>query len=688
MSATLRKLWICVLAGVLATLAGPAFALGLGRIQVKSQINQPLLAEIPVISNDPAELDQLQARLASPDTFARIGLEAPRGVVSDLHFTVGLDARGQPVIRVTSSVPVQQPLLTFLVEVDWGLGRLVRLYSALLDTPRTVAAPMQPPIEAPLAAPSNTILRAPQPPTPAPEPAAATAAAPVADAAAANAPASVPADSATETTPVAAASPEAAPPPPANEIAPPPPAAAAATGTASAAAAAPVHGEYGPVKAGDTLSKLAGELGAPGYSLDQTMLALLRANPDAFINDNINLIKRGAVLRMPQPQELSQYSAAQAAVVVHEQIGHWREMRRPLTQPAALAGVAAAIAAAPARPVDPAAASRTPRRADARLEIVPPSASSGRRAGTKSGIETGGEGDMLRQQELQQAKETLAARDGEIQELKTRLAEMEKLQHEQQQLIALKDGKLAEVQQNLAAGQKQATATTATPPPPAAAPPQYIWPWAIAMLALVLLLGWWLMRRKPQHESRAPRTSPRPSFDTATLAASLPQADDAPVPSHVPRPPAASSPAPRAPVAAAPSRAPRVRAAAAKPAPAPAVPPPTWHAVDGEPLGPARAARIARAAPAAAASHAPAPAPAPEAEAAAADVAPTAPVAEAAAAVAEAPAAPAGAERIELARAYLDLGDVDTARSLLREVVDGDSASARDEALRLLRGLA
>src|SRR3546814_11322148 len=85
----------------------------------------------------------------------------------------------------------------------------------------------------------------------------------------------------------------------------------------------------------------------------------------------------------------------------------------------------------------------TPATADARLEIVPPSGDDARQAGTRSGIQAGGEGDML--QELQQTKETLAARDAEVQDLKTRVAELEKLQQDQQQLIALKDGKLAKL---------------------------------------------------------------------------------------------------------------------------------------------------------------------------------------------------------------------------------------------------
>ncbi|NUS38368.1 MAG: hypothetical protein HOQ02_05025, partial [Lysobacter sp.] len=153
MNQTLRR----ALAIVLAVAAGPASALGLGQIQVKSHPGQPLLAEIPIVSSDPSELQGLQVQLASPETFQRIGLEPPQGDVSQLHFEPAIDAQGRPVIRITSPAPVQQPLLTFLLEVDWSGGRLVREYSALVDTPRTVAAPGQPPIEAPTVATPNTI---------------------------------------------------------------------------------------------------------------------------------------------------------------------------------------------------------------------------------------------------------------------------------------------------------------------------------------------------------------------------------------------------------------------------------------------------------------------------------------------------------------------------------------------------
>jgi len=619
----LRTAWVLLL---LALVAGPAFALGLGQIEVKSQRDQPLLAEIPIISSDPAELENLQARLASPETFARIGLEPPQGVVSDLQFTVALDAQGRPVIRVTSAVPVQQPLLTFLIEVDWGEGRLVREYSALLDAPRTVSAPAQPPIQAPTVAPPNTIVREPETPV---------AATPVA-----------PAPPAPEPTPGAPPAPTPAPAqpletaPPSTDIVstpPPPPAAAPAPTPAPAPVAqGGSEGEYA-VKPGDTLSEIAGGIASSGYTLDQTMLALLRANPDAFIGGNINLVKQGAVLRVPAAGELASLGADEAAVMVRDQIEQWREARQPAPQPAALAGD---DGAAPARAVS---TNNAPRVADARLEIVPPSSNSGRRAGTRSGIDAGGEGDMLRQ-DLQQTKETLAARDSEVEDLKARVADLEKLQQQQQQLITLKDSELAAAQQRLAASNQQAAApaTSVSTQAPASADSgnAMVWVWSgVALLALGLL-AWWLSQRR-----RRPIELAR-TFNTAAMAASIPSTTGKPVAGT---PPAdVEEPVKPTFVEAAPKAAPEPVAA---PTPAPAwnanaAVMPTWHA----------------------------------------DASTTTKAADTAASPES--ALPAGQERIELARAYIDLGDVDTARSLLREVVDNGDSDARGEASRLLRELA
>ncbi|WP_425478341.1 type IV pilus assembly protein FimV, partial [Stenotrophomonas pictorum] len=138
-------------------------ALGLGDIRVLSKPGQPFLAEIPIISSDPGELENATVGLASPVTFERVGLARPQGLVSELQFQFAQDREGRAVIRVTSAAPVQVPALGFLIEVDWGQGRLVREYSALVAAPETATAVAEPVIEAPAAAPSNLIVREPEP---------------------------------------------------------------------------------------------------------------------------------------------------------------------------------------------------------------------------------------------------------------------------------------------------------------------------------------------------------------------------------------------------------------------------------------------------------------------------------------------------------------------------------------------
>ncbi|HWS79026.1 MAG TPA: fimbrial protein FimV, partial [Thermomonas sp.] len=182
------KLKVAVATALLLA-AGNVAALGLGQIEVKSRLNQPLLAEIPIISTTPGELEALQARLASPETFRRVGLAPPSGAAANLQFSLGSDARGRPVIRVTTVAPVNQAVLNFLVEVDWGQGRLVREYSAMVDAPRTTSAPVQPAISAPVVAAPNVVQRPAEPaPVVVPPPAPAR---PVAPAAVAPAPAPI-----------------------------------------------------------------------------------------------------------------------------------------------------------------------------------------------------------------------------------------------------------------------------------------------------------------------------------------------------------------------------------------------------------------------------------------------------------------------------------------------------------------
>lgn len=564
----------------LALLSNVALALGLGEIRVKSHPGQPLLAEIPIISSEPGELEQLRARLASPVTFERVGLPRPQGLVNELDFAVALDDAGRPVVRVTSRTAVDVPAVNFLIEVDWGQGRLVREYSALVSAPGTLAAAGQPVIDAPTAAPSDTISR--------------------------------PVEPAVAASPEPAPAPQAPPEAPPARPAPVPTPAVAATQTPSVVPG----GTLAPVRRGQALSQIAAPLAREqGYTLDQAMVALLRANPEAFINGNLNLLKQGAVLRVPEAAEAQTILESEAAALVRSQIAEWRSARAPIPQPAAVVEPAA-------RPL-PAAPARAPAVADARLEIAP-AATSTSGSGTQSGVSAGGEGEMLANEQLQQSKEDLAAREAEVQELRSQVADLEKLKAQQEKLLAMKDSDLAAAQQRLA----QSNGSDGGVP---------VWAWAGFGLLFVGALAWGFAQRRqrlsPAPVSRNPVFGKAPADSRAAeLAAVMPQAataekDPAPAPSPVLEPAVIVPPA----------------AVAPKPTPKPApAPGPTWHAGGG-----------------AAAAVTPQPT----------------------------PQAPAGRDRLELAVAYLDLGDVATARDLLNEVVAGNDAIARDEALQLLRDI-
>ncbi|WP_372192103.1 FimV family protein [Xanthomonas axonopodis pv. desmodiigangetici] len=641
---------------LLMACSGAAMALGLGDIRVLSKPGQPLVAEIPVISNEPGELDNARVALASATTFARVGLERPQGLVSNLQFQFAQDARGRAVIRVTSSQAVDQPAINFLIEVEWGQGRLVREYSALVDAPNTAAAIAEPAIEAPRAGSSNAIAREP---------------APVAAPAAQD-----------------------------NARAEP---AARATGSASAASATQAGDALPAVRAGQTLSEIAAAVArSSGHSLDQTMLALLRTNPDAFINGNINRLKQGAVLRTPQEDALAQVGAAEAAVMVREQAAQWRQARSAVPQPAE----AGAAAAATPPPATPAAAAGN----GARLEIAPAVASQTNKAGVTSGTSAEGEGEMAANQQLQQAKEDIATRDAELQDLRTRVADLEKLKQQQQALIAMKDS-------DLAAAQKRLSET------PAAAQQGGGFPlWLIGGLVLIVaaVVAWLAARRrKPSPLPPLPRRQFDFVLPGAPVQAAEPQeATQATEPSepdvvhetefeqadlrdeeraHDAQQPL-SDVLRREPLPSEPAAAPMAvnsddwRALRAAP-PVVATPPQDSAPVD--------------------AAQAP-PHPASEAvEASHADVAPTigdvpstaSPVAVATqdsldferppAAPSAAPSpsasrdvASAGRDRLELAVAYMDLGDKDTARGLLLEVAATGDDATRAEAAELLERLA
>src|SRR6266446_6089119 len=111
-----------------------SWALGLGEIHLKSALNEPMNAEIDLIAATPDELTALRASLAGRDAFTRYGIERPP-FLSTLTFKVGKGKDGRDTLLVHSTDAIPEPFVTFLVEVNWARGRLMREYTVLLDPP-------------------------------------------------------------------------------------------------------------------------------------------------------------------------------------------------------------------------------------------------------------------------------------------------------------------------------------------------------------------------------------------------------------------------------------------------------------------------------------------------------------------------------------------------------------------------
>jgi pilus assembly protein FimV len=457
-------------------------AQSLGQIQVKSNLDQPLLAEVPLLSQTAGDTRNVQVSLASAEAYGRAGVDRA-GVPAGLQFAVVNNAQGQAVIRITSTAPVSEPYIDLLLDVKGGSGSVVREVTLLLD-PANAPAPAVAAPRSPAAAPASA--------TPAPRATAAAAVAP------------------------------ATPAPRAERTERPEPARHAASSAGSAPA-----GSFPAVQKGQTLSVFAKQLAGHGGDMNQALVALQKANPDAFYRDNMNALKAGAVLRVPAPADVSGLSAAEASSQVRRQAEDWRGG-------AARAPSAVADAAAGNAPTGKA----TGKTAEDRLALVP--AKGGDSSATRAGVADGKSQAALAslRQELARSQESLTALQQQGDELKSRVNDLEGINEKNQRLLSLKDNEIAELQHKLADARKAANL------PPVA-------PVAAASVARA-----------------APAPAPAASVAKAATAATPPvAAASAPVPAGsavlTTTPLAEAKPA--APVAAAPKPAPRI----APPAPVP-----------------------------------------------------------------------------------------------------------------------
>ena len=236
--------------------APAAFSLGLGRLQLKSSLNQAFSAEIEIINRERLGVEEILPNLATQEDFDRLNVERTFELY-DLRFDVVSGADGRTVIRVNSRDPIVEPFLNFVIEVIWPSGRLVREYTVLLDPPVLTTS-------------SVRKIQWPQ----------------------------------------------------------------ATTGDEEneqlqrlSLSAEQVNPWQTMTGAGDTLWQIASRIRPDkSVSVQQIMLALQRANPDAFIADNINRLKAGYRLELPDLNAIEASSQPEAIREVALQNDRYNEM--------------------------------------------------------------------------------------------------------------------------------------------------------------------------------------------------------------------------------------------------------------------------------------------------------------------------------------------------------------------------
>ncbi len=393
---------VLAIAAATALTTEMAHALGLGEVTLQSSLNQPLIAEIELLDANSLAPGEVIPVLASLEEFNRAGIDR-QYFLTDLKFTPVLRPNGKSVIQVSSSKPVREPYLNFLVEVLWPSGRLLREYTLLLDpplySPETAAAAAP---QLPISAPSRTV-----------EPV---------------------------------------------RSAPARPSATRSTAVQSVSAPQSGGSEYR-TSARDTLWEVA-ERNRRNGTVHQTMLAIQDLNPDAFIGGNINRMKSGQVLRLPDAEQISTRSQVEAIAQVAEQNAAWRQ------------GSGGAVAGA--RQLD--ATRRTeagaaPSRSESRDSLRLVAADAGKET---AGSDTGSaEGGQALRDKLAVTQESLDSSRRENDELKDRLNDLQGQLEKLQRLMQLKDDQLAKLQAQVGAeGQAPALDENVASQPTAATEPQ------------------------------------------------------------------------------------------------------------------------------------------------------------------------------------------------------------------------
>lgn len=251
---------------------GNAHAVELGRVLIQSEVGAPLRAEVDLSDITPSEAATLRVRLASADAFRAAGLVF-NPVLAQAEVSLQQRSDGRTFLRLTTAEPITEPFVDLVLEAQWASGRSVRNYTMLLNRPTRIS-------DSTSALASATTIPS--------------------EAKRALLPESQPAQSAPRS-------------------------------VSSAGEAANLsESEQIQVLPGDTASRVAATFRAPSVSLDQMLLAIYRNNPHAFMGNNVNRIKAGVVLSIPENAQAQAIDPTEARRIIAAQSKDFNAFRRRL----------------------------------------------------------------------------------------------------------------------------------------------------------------------------------------------------------------------------------------------------------------------------------------------------------------------------------------------------------------------
>ena len=482
-----------IFSALLLLAASQIHALSLGDITLESSAGEPLQASIELLDSEGLSVSDISAMVASAADFQRFDVERI-AALDNLTISVAF-VDGAPILRLSSPISIDEPFLSLVLDTRWPAGRVLTEYTLRLESPafsaqsnqQVTAAPTQSVFE-PVVDDADTATDsdADSPETEADNaaPATATVAA---------------AEDSTDTNTAGSATNVA----PATDQGQSQPAQTAPMASADDLANASTL----TVNAGDTLWQLALRARPDdSVSVQQTMLALQRLNPDAFLGNNINRVKRGEVLRVPELSEIRRLAATEAiAEVTRQNLAFQQRGTTPVgSEPVTERPDAATSGAAQGQ-------LRVVTADDDSDEPVDASASAASAQSSAQQIARNDEQLEALEDSMAQREEELDRLDLENTELNSRLAMLQQQISSAQEIIRLRDLELAQLQTQLAEAEPAAAAdtdtdseqtTTITMAPDAGPVERFInmmlnntWALLAAVAVLVLLLVLVLIRR-------------------------------------------------------------------------------------------------------------------------------------------------------------------------------------------------